>query len=171
MVITTYKYRPLTRPKTRQSGVVLIVALVFLIALTAVAAALMQNTTTDIKMAGASQEKSIATQEIMSEMDRVIFNEEQKIIGGINRFALSQEIYAAQVPLTVTEPDTTTGTILGSNQYSLDTHCSHMNNASSVGTFNCRALKVQVSRTYGRNNNSQIQVNAGIVKLIPKVNG
>ena len=40
-----------------QQGVVLIVSLVFLVALTAVAAALMQNTTTDMKMAGASEEK------------------------------------------------------------------------------------------------------------------
>lgn len=42
----------------KQKGVVLIISLVFLVALTAVAAALMQNTTTDMKMSGASEEKN-----------------------------------------------------------------------------------------------------------------
>ena len=37
---------------SKQQGVVLIVAIVFLVALTAVAAALMQNTTTDIENVG-----------------------------------------------------------------------------------------------------------------------
>lgn len=59
----------------KQKGVVLIVALVFLIALTAVVAALMQNTTTDMKMAGASEEKTVATLEAFSAIDEIMFRE------------------------------------------------------------------------------------------------
>ena len=58
-----------------QQGVVLVVSLVFLVALTAVAAALMQNTTTDMKMSGASQEKVIATQAAISAVDETINNQ------------------------------------------------------------------------------------------------
>ena len=59
---------------SHQQGVVLVVSLVFLIALTAVAAALMQNTTSDMIMSGASQEKVVATQEAVSAIDEIIFN-------------------------------------------------------------------------------------------------
>ena len=48
-----------------QKGVVLVVSLVFLVALTAVAAALMQNSTIDMKMSGASEEKTVALQEVV----------------------------------------------------------------------------------------------------------
>jgi len=65
----------LTKAKHSQKGVVLIVALVFLIALTAVVAALMQMTTTDIKMSDASQEKVVATQEALSGLDESVFVE------------------------------------------------------------------------------------------------
>ena len=60
---------------TKQRGVVLVVSLVFLVALTAVAAALMQNSTTDMKMSGASEEKVVALQEVVSAVDEVIFNQ------------------------------------------------------------------------------------------------
>ena len=59
--------------KSKQQGVVLVISLVFLIALTAVAAALMLNTTTDMRMSGASQEKVIATQEAVSAIDEIIY--------------------------------------------------------------------------------------------------
>ena len=68
-----------------QQGVVLIVSLVFLISLTAVVAALMQNTTADVKMSGASEQKMIATQSAVSAIDEVIYN--QVAPGKTNVFA------------------------------------------------------------------------------------
>ena len=70
----------------KQRGVVLVVSLVFLVALTAVAAALMQNTTTDMKMSGASEEKVIANQEVVSAVDEFIFRQVNGGTGG-NGFA------------------------------------------------------------------------------------
>ena len=67
----------------RQSGVVLIVALVFLVSLTAVASALMLGTSTDIKMSGASEEKVIAIQETISAVDETIADQ---LAGGGNLF-------------------------------------------------------------------------------------
>ncbi|MFQ3266042.1 MAG: type IV pilus assembly protein PilX, partial [Colwellia sp.] len=49
------KYRRDIVQSNKQRGVVLVVSLIFLIALTAVASALMLNTTTDMKMSGASE--------------------------------------------------------------------------------------------------------------------
>ena len=73
--------------QSAQKGVVLVVSLVFLVALTAVAAAMMQNTTTDMKMSGASQDKVVAVQEAISAVDEIIFN--QVSPGKTNEFAAS----------------------------------------------------------------------------------
>lgn len=161
--------------KAKQKGVVLIVSLVFLIALTAVAAALMQNTTTDIKMAGASQEKSIATQETISEMERVIYNEVNRVNPNadgvpINRFTLPAESFTNPVSLNpfVTKPATTAGEIDIANEYKLETDCPPTRRASSTEVFTCNVLRVNVNRTYGRNNNSTVQVNSGIAQQLFK---
>ena len=82
---------PICLPR-KQKGVVLIVSLVFLIALTAVAAAMMQNTSTDMKMSGASQAKLIATQETLSEMDEIIYNQVRKV-DGTNRFTSALPLF------------------------------------------------------------------------------
>ena len=89
MVAYNYKRNGfiIRRNLRNQTGVVLIVALVFLIALTAVAAALMQNSTTDMKMSGASEEKVVATQEAISASDEVIFRQVNAAVGN-NKFAL-----------------------------------------------------------------------------------
>lgn len=157
--------------KSKQNGVVLIISLVFLIALTAVAAALMQNTTTDVKMSGASQEKAIAVQETLSEMDRVVFNEIHRVNPDdngnlINRFALTAESYDAPKQLDVTKSDITTGTIDVANSTKLEIDCPATLIASSTNVFSCNVLGIVVNRTYGRNNNSNVQVNAGIAQQL-----
>jgi len=146
--------------QAKQQGVVLIVALVFLVALTAVAAALMQNTTTDVKMAGASQEKSIVTQETVSEMERVIFNEYRKV-DGTNEFA---NIIVGTVTLPVTDPQTMTATAVNANQFGFDVSCPR--NSSPTSGMKCSIKRVQVSQVYGRDNNQTLEVNSGIAQQL-----
>jgi Tfp pilus assembly protein PilX len=139
-------------PNNRQRGVVLIVALVFLIALTAVAAALMQNTTTDIKMAGASQEKVMVTQETISEMERVIND-------GVDTGVFAK-IIDAPIAFTVTEPLTMNATGINANQYGFDVSCPRSRNPTSG--MKCSIKRLQVTQVYGRDNNNTIEVNSGI---------
>lgn len=162
--------RPL--PK-QQSGVVLIVSLVFLVALTAVAAALMQNTTTDMKMSGATQEKALATQEAISEMDRIIYNEVNRVNANgagnkINRFTLPAESFTNPVSLTVTKPDITEGELNVINPLLLETDCPPALSASSVEVFTCNVLRVRLERDYGRNYNSNVEVNSGVAQQLFK---
>ncbi len=174
--IPKYKHLMCIQKKqSKQKGVVLIVALVFLIALTAVAAALMQNTTTDIKMASASQEKSIATQETISEMDRIIFNEVNRVNPNadgvlINRFTLPAESFVAPLSLEafITEPATTDGELDIANELHLETDCPASTRGSSTDVFTCNVLILKVDRTYGRNNNSVVEVNTGIAQQLFK---
>lgn len=150
----------------KQQGVVLIVSLVFLIALTAVAAALMQNTTTDMKMSGASQEKVVATQEAVSAIDEVIHNEVTQV-SGTNGFA--SEI--AKFPLTpvVSRVINTSAEITLANPYNIEADCPHSRAASSVQVFKCNVLKVQVTRLYGRTNKSTVEVNSGVSQQLLNV--
>lgn len=164
-MVKKYVVESLSLSQTKQKGVVLVVSLVFLVALTAVAAALMQNTTTDMKMAGASQEKAIAVQETISEMDRVIYNEINRVNlsdegGNINRFA---QTIINPIALTVTQSSITTGTLVGSNAQNSVIPCERAIRGSEG---ECNTLRITINRTYGRNNNSNVQVNAGIAQQL-----
>jgi type IV pilus assembly protein PilX len=153
----------------KQQGVVLVVALVFLVALTAVAGALMQTTTSDMKMSGASQEKTIATQESISAIDQVVFG--QINVGGANN-GLAQPLstfagLGLDVSATVSAKDTT-ATILDATPNSLVVDCPHSQMATSVQVFKCNALLIQITRSYGRNKASTIQVSSGVSQqLLP----
>ncbi|MEW6982138.1 PilX N-terminal domain-containing pilus assembly protein [Colwelliaceae bacterium 6471] len=154
--------------KKAQQGVVLVVSLVFLIALTAVAAALMQNTTTDMKMSGASQEKVVATQETISAADEVTYNEVSKA-DGENLFArpiasfgaaVAPNIYPmANVALSIADA---TGEVYIENPNGLEADCSHSRGASSVQVFTCNVLRIQIEKKYGRTKGNSLVVNAGI---------
>jgi len=152
-----------------QRGVVLIVSLVFLIALTAVAAALMQNTTSDMKMSGASEEKVTAIQESISAVDEVIF---RQVNGATNVFTsplvLFKDPIVVTATLTVTndDADTTAEVSLTNNDFELEADCPHSKSASSTQVFTCNVLKVQVNRNYGRKKTSNVEVNSGIAQQL-----
>ncbi|WDD97963.1 pilus assembly PilX N-terminal domain-containing protein [Thalassomonas actiniarum] len=146
----------------KQQGVVLIVSLVFLIALTAVAAALMQNTSVDIKMSGASQLKVVATQEAISSLDEVIFNQVTQT-DGINDFAYPLGVFPLNPAVTA---DNTTAQISVANTNNLVVDCPHSQSASSAQVLKCNVLRIQVNRLYGRNNNSAVQINSGVAQEV-----
>ncbi len=151
-----------------QQGVVLVVSLVFLVALTAVAAALMQNSTTDMKMSGATEEKSVALQEVVSAADEVIFDE--LFSGNVNRFA--RPIAGENFPITSENLllGTTTGStasIAAANEGTQQS-CPHLKVSSSVALFGCNILTVTTSRNYGRNEQNTITANSGIAQQVLK---
>ncbi|WP_085297732.1 pilus assembly PilX family protein [Cognaticolwellia mytili] len=156
----------LLRSPNKQSGVVLIVSLVFLFALTAVVVALMQNTSTDMKMSGASQDKLVALQEAQSEVDNIIYNQVRKV-NGTNGFTSALALF----PLapTVTKANVITAKITIVNPSQLIADCPHAFAASSVQVFKCNVLNVNVVRRYGRTYNSAIEINAGITQQL--ING
>ncbi len=155
----------------RQRGVVLIVALIFLVALTAVAAALMQNSTTDVKMSGASEVKEEALQAAISAVDEVIFNQVApdkdnlfaRPIAGDN-FPINSQ--AELLPGTNTAA--TASVEVANNTLAISPDCPHLKMASSTGVFSCNVLRVRVNRAYGRNDNSNMSVNSGIAQQLLK---
>ena len=157
----------------KQQGVVLIVSLIFLISLTAVAAALMQNTTTDMKMSGASEEKVVATQEAVSAVDEVIFNQMSPPAGEENSFV--KALVPANFPnnnqaqlLPGTRTNATASINIANNDLQLEADCPHSRSASSAQVFTCNVLSIRVNRNYGRNNNNTVDVNSGIAQQLLK---
>lgn len=161
------KLKLLVSRGAKQRGVVLIVSLVFLVALTAVVAALMQNSTTDMKMSGASEERVESIQEAVSAIDEVIYN--QVSAGNTNNFTkplVNFPITEGLLPGTKTLA--TASIDITNNTYGLETDCPHSQSASSAQVFTCNVLRVQVSRKYGRDDNSEIEVNSGISQQLLK---
>jgi type IV pilus assembly protein PilX len=148
-----------------QQGVVLIVALVFLVALTAVASALMLNTTSDMKMSGSSQAKVNALQEVISSIDQVVSAQVQ---GNTNAFTSSQ--FPISMDGVVTSANTTAN-ITTVNANSLVVECPPMKLASDTSQFKCNLLRVQATKLYGRSNTSTVQVNAGIAQQLLNIGG
>jgi hypothetical protein len=160
-----------------QTGVVLIVALVFLIALTAVAAALMQNSTTDMKMSGASEEKVVATQEAISASDEVIFRQVNAAVGN-NKFASPIVLFndldfrnvTDNLDITNVDEDTTATIDISNNDFELESPCprSMAGSGFSTAIITCNVLRVRIIRSYGRKNTNEVEVNTGVAQqLLP----
>jgi type IV pilus assembly protein PilX len=155
----------------KQQGIVLIVALVFLVALTSLAATLMQNTTTDIKMSSASEAKVVALQKAVSAVDRVIYN--QVKLDSVNAFSqpITEEFFPnthqAQL-LANTYENVKAQVDIAHGMNALPVDCPHQYLASSVQLINCRLLTININQRYGRNLKNYIEVNAGVIQQLLK---
>lgn len=74
---------------SKQQGVVLITALIMVIAVTGIAITLMSSSTIDIKITNAAQEREVAENELMGEVQRVISTETSK--GASSSFFLTPD--------------------------------------------------------------------------------
>lgn len=146
-----------------QQGVVLIVALVFLVSLTAVASALMLNSTTDIKIAGASEVKLIATQEAVSAIDESVADQ---VTSGDNLF--TRQKFPQEV-MTVSSVTVDSVNITNRNFNNSLPDCPHSKLASSTNVIKCNVLTLAVQNKYGKKNASSVDVNAGIAQQILNV--
>ncbi|REL26005.1 hypothetical protein DXX93_05100 [Thalassotalea euphylliae] len=146
----------------QQAGVVLIVALVFLISLTAVASALMLNSTADIKMSGASQEKLIANQEAISATDEVIANQ---ITSGTNLF--TRQSFPIPLPVSSVKSVTVDSLQITNRNFNNSLpDCPHSKLASSTEIVKCNLLNIEVDNRFGKGNTSNVSINSGIAQQI-----
>ena len=79
----------LTQMKNKQHGVVLITALIMVIAVTGIAVTLMSSSSIDIKITNAAQEREVAENQLIGEVQRIIADEVSK--GAANQFFLTPE--------------------------------------------------------------------------------
>jgi hypothetical protein len=125
-----------------------------------------------MKMSGASEEKAVALQEVVSAVDEVIFN--QVAPGKDNRFSrpvsgnenFPIEDQAELLPGTATQSRARVD--VANNAYNLDVGCPHSKIASSTGVFDCNVLRIRVDRDYGRTGRSNISADSGIAQQLLK---
>ena len=149
--------------RTREQGVVLIVALVFLVSLTAVASTLMLNSTSDIKMSGAAEVKLVATQEAISAVDETVSDQ---ITAGTNLF--TRQTFPIPVT-TVGSVNVTSVNITNRNFNNSLPHCTHERLASSVDDIRCNILSVDVQNNYGKRDASVVNISSGITQQVLNV--
>lgn len=147
----------------KQSGVVLIVSLVFLVSLTAVVSVIMLNTTADTKMSGAGEQKLIATQEAISAVDETISDQ---ITSGTNNFQGKQFPFEVT---TVTSVEVDEINIINRTPTNSTVNCPHTRLASGTEMIECNLLDIVVDKNYGKHSTSNIGVNAGISQEILNV--
>jgi len=140
----------------KQAGVVLIVALVFLVSLTALASALMLNSTSDVKMSGASEQKLIAQQEAVSAVDETIAIQ---LTSADNLFIKAD--YPQKVT-NITSVSVSNVNITKAISNVLDASCPHQRLATSG--LDCNVLQIEVNNAYGKNKTSNVNVNAGVAQ-------
>lgn len=161
MNINNYRLLPICMH--RQQGVVLVVSLIFLVALTAVTSLLMQNSTLDMKMSGATEDRAIAVQEVVSQVDEIIYDE----IKNNNRNNFSKLMQ--QYPIEVINTDKTKAYLVVNGDYSsIEGRCPRSEKGNS-GEIQCNYVRLEVWKKFGRKDNSEISASAGIAQeLIAK---
>ena len=70
----------LKQSQKKQQGVVLITALIMVIAVTGIAVTLMSSSSIDIKITNAAQEREVAENELIGEVQRMISDEANKLL-------------------------------------------------------------------------------------------
>ena len=143
--------------RSQQSGMVLIVSLIFLLALTSVAVALLNYSTVDMKMSGASQEKVVAKQQAIGAVDQVIYQQKT----GTNNF--TKPLASFPMNVTVSAAYTTAEIEVNPNNEE-ETNCPPSLSPSSIGVFKCNFLRVNVNKSYGRGEDNLIGVRSGVVQ-------
>ena len=150
----------------QQKGIVLVVSLVFLIALTAVASVIMLNTSTDVKIAGASEERLIALQDTISAVDETVGDQ---ITSGTNLFTKQKYAVTGLAITTVTSVTVDSIKIFNVNTNNVLADCPHSRLASSNKLLKCNVLRVEVKNKYGRSDTSEIEANASIAQQLLNV--
>lgn len=132
---------------TKQRGVVLIIALIMLIAITAVAVALMVSSGIDNKMMSAAQEAQVAMNEALGGHDEA-YNSEIVQDGGQNQFTLRIEVGTELVAKE--NGANTAGTLRTYSAIPEATTCPPSKYANS-GSLLCNYIRVETNTTFGEN--------------------
>ena len=142
----------------RQSGVVLITAMIMIVAVTAVAVSLMSNSSIDLKITNAAQERAQAESILLGEIQKIIVREGKK--AGESNFLLERQ----QIPgdgVDIHESgDESESKLRNLNNGELALNCPRQY-AFTEG-MSCNMTEVESTISYGTKNKHTITVVIGI---------
>ncbi|MET6758014.1 pilus assembly protein PilX [Pseudoalteromonas sp. NCIMB_1079] len=162
----------------KQQGVVLLTALIMVIAVTGIAVTLMSSSTIDIKITNAAQEREVAENQLIGEVQRVIASEAKK--GADSDFFLTPDEIATDsgkldgdgdgdgnkiiIPeKDITEPGHEMKSIMTNlNRGSLELNCPR--SYSFTAGVSCNMVQVSTTIEYGSKSKHQLTIVTGIAQ-------
>ena len=154
------------KPHSRQHGVVLIVALIMVVAVTGIAVTLMSSSSIDMKITNAAFEREEAENVLMGNVQQIIANEAKK--GSASHFLYTQ----AQIPdgdaIVLEKIDNTTSTMNNLNNGVLDLPCPRRFNFTEG--ISCNMVQVNSTITYGSKSKHTITITSGIAQEMASLN-
>ena len=159
---------------TKQQGVVLIIALIMVIAVTGIAVTLMSSSTIDIKITNAAQEREVAENQLIGEVLRVIASEAKK--GADSNFFLTRDETKTDTgefesddskkyifEKDITEPGHDMKSIMTNlNNGSLELNCPR--SYSFTAGVSCNMVQVSTTIEYGSKSKHQLTIVTGIAQ-------
>ncbi|HEA19098.1 MAG: pilus assembly PilX family protein [Pseudoalteromonas prydzensis] len=150
---------------SKQQGIVLVVALIMVVAVTGIAVTLMSSSSVDMKITNAAFEREEAENLLMGNVQQVIADEATK--GGTSHFLYTQ----AQIPngtIALNKIGETTSTMSNLNSGALDLPCPRKFNFTAG--ISCNMVQVNSTITYGSKSKHTITVTSGIAQEMASLN-
>ena len=154
----------LTHMKKKQQGVVLITALIMVIAVTGIAVTLMSSSSIDIKITNAAQEREVAENQLIGEVQRIIADEASK--GAANQFFLTPE-EVSDNGVVMAERDDMKSNMINLNNGVLDLECPRRFNFTAG--ISCNMVQVSTTMEYGSKSKHQLTIVTGVAQEMASI--
>ena len=154
----------LTHMKNKQQGVVLITALIMVIAVTGIAVTLMSSSSIDIKITNAAQEREVAENQLIGEVQRIIADEVSK--GAANQFFLTPE-EVSDKGIVMAERDDMKSNMINLNNGVLDLECPRR--FSFTAGISCNMVQVSTTIEYGSKSKHQLTIVTGVAQEMASI--
>jgi type IV pilus assembly protein PilX len=154
----------LTHMKKKQHGVVLITALIMVIAVTGIAVTLMSSSSIDIKITNAAQEREVAENQLIGEVQRIIADEARK--GAANQFFLTPE-EVTDTGIVMAERDDMKSNMINLNNGVLDLECPRRFNFTAG--ISCNMMQVSTTIEYGSKSKHQLTIVTGVAQEMASI--
>ena len=160
----------LNKQAKNQQGVVLITALIMVIAVTGIAVTLMSSSSIDVKITNAAQEREVAENELIGEVQRMISDEATK--GAANQFFLSPEevteIATDNSGMLIAEHNDMKSKMINLNKGILDLECPRR--FASTAGLACNMVQVSTTKKYGSKSKHELTIVTGVAQEMVSVN-
>ncbi|MGO2371311.1 MAG: pilus assembly PilX family protein [Pseudoalteromonas prydzensis] len=150
--------------QNRQQGVVLITALIMVIAVTGIAVTLMSSSSIDIKITNAAQEREVAENQLIGEVQRIIADEVSK--GATNQFFLTPE-EVSDKGIVMAERDDMKSNMINLNNGVLDLECPRR--FSFTAGISCNMVQVSTTIEYGSKSKHQLTIVTGVAQEMASI--
>jgi type IV pilus assembly protein PilX len=160
----------LTQLASKQQGVVLITALIMVIAVTGIAVSLMSSSSIDIKITNAAQEREVAENELIGEVQRMISDEANK--GANNQFFLSPDEVTSKAGgdkngMVIANNNDMHSKMINLNKGALNLQCPRRFNFTAG--ISCNLVQIATTIEYGSKSKHQLTIVTGVAQEMASV--